>query len=126
MMSNAKLRNQKSKSGINLEDLSEEVHYNSNIFSKLTPDGKFVLTYVGLMTAGAIARSVAQTVMHPLNVIKTMLQTRHGTVPDTWEALSRGAGAQFIMSVPHGALNFAVIEVSDYNATMKTFDRNHQ
>ena len=25
-----------------------------------------------------------------------------------WSVLSRGAGSQFIMSIPHGAINFAV------------------
>jgi hypothetical protein len=50
--------------------------------------------------------------MHPANVIKIMLQTQHGQMPElTFKVLSRGAGAQFIMSVPHGAINFAVLEV---------------
>ena len=30
----------------------------------------------------------------------------------TWNSLSRGAGSQFIMSIPHGALNFAVTEMT--------------
>jgi len=62
---------------------------------------------------GAIARSVAATSVHPLNVIKTMLQTKNGKMPElSWRVLSRGAGAQFAMSVPHGAINFVVTEVS--------------
>jgi len=28
-----------------------------------------------------------------------------------WSVLSRGAGSQFIMSVPHGAISFVVTEV---------------
>jgi hypothetical protein len=82
------------------------------IFARLNNKGDYALTYYGLMLAGAIARSVSATAVHPLNVIKTMLQKRNGKFPEfTWRTLSRGAGSQFIMSVPHGAFNFAVTEV---------------
>ena len=79
------------------------------------------------MLAGAIARAIAATAVHPLNVIKTMLQTEGGRIPElTWPALSRGmrglapisgltasgAGSQLIMSIPHGALNFLVTETA--------------
>ena len=37
-----------------------------------------VLTYYGLMLSGAVARSAAATAVHPLNVVKTMLQTKEG------------------------------------------------
>ena len=37
-----------------------------------------MLTYYGLMLSGAVARSAAATAVHPLNVIKTMLQTKEG------------------------------------------------
>jgi hypothetical protein len=30
--------------------------------------------------------------------------------PSNWKLLTRGAGAQLLLSVPHGALNFAVLE----------------
>lgn len=84
-----------------------------NILSKVNEKNERVLTYYGLMLAGAIARSAAATAVHPLNVIKTMLQCRNGRMPAyTWSVLSRGAGAQFLMSLPHGALSFAVTEVS--------------
>ena len=73
------------------------------------------------MICGAISRSVAQTVMHPANTMKTILQTRSqaGTdrltikqlaQPKNIKLLTRGAGAQFLLSVPHGAVNFAVLE----------------
>ncbi len=39
-----------------------------------------VLTYYGLMLSGAVARSAAATAVHPLNVIKTMLQTKEGNL----------------------------------------------
>jgi len=84
----------------------------NSIFSKLDANNNRVLTYYGLMLAGAVARSAAATAVHPLNVIKTMLQTKGGKMPEfRWSVLSRGAGSQFIMSIPHGAINFAVTEV---------------
>ncbi|CAN0307130.1 unnamed protein product, partial [Hapterophycus canaliculatus] len=57
--------------------------------------------------------SVAQTSLHPANVIKTLLQTKgsfKAILPLTWATLSRGAGAQFLLSLPNGALHFAVLE----------------
>lgn len=58
--------------------------------------------------------SVAQTSLHPANVVKTLLQTKGSfaaILPLTWATLSRGAGAQFLLSLPNGALHFAVLEV---------------
>ena len=74
------------------------------------------------MICGAISRSVAQTIMHPANTMKTILQSSRmtpGTAPLTvrsflqWENmrhLTRGAGAQLVLSIPNGAVNFAVLE----------------
>ncbi len=72
------------------------------------------------MVCGAISRSVAQTVMHPANTMKTILQSYRGTdarptiaslaAPSNFRTLTRGAGANFLLSVPHGAVNFAVLE----------------
>ena len=68
------------------------------------------------MVCGAISRSVAQTIMHPANTMKTMLQQSNAPpltsflTPDKLPVLFRGAGANFILSVPHGAINFAVLE----------------
>jgi hypothetical protein len=85
------------------------------IFSKKTPKGDYVLTYVGLMVAGAIARSASATAIHPLNVIKIMLQKQGGKMPElNFQTMTRGAGSQFIMSIPHGAINFVITEVHIY------------
>jgi hypothetical protein len=71
------------------------------------------------MVCGAISRSIAQTVMHPANTMKTILQSTRGADrptlrylmrPQNFKTLTRGAGANFILSVPHGAINFAVLE----------------
>lgn len=82
------------------------------IFSKKNSKGDYVLTYFGLMVAGAIARSVSATAIHPLNVIKIMLQKQGGKMPAlNFQTMTRGAGSQFIMSIPHGAINFVITEV---------------
>ncbi|CAM9202133.1 unnamed protein product [Discosporangium mesarthrocarpum] len=74
---------------------------------------EYKLTFWGHMVAGAISRSVAQTALHPVNVIKTMLQTRgslQAILPLSLATLTRGAGAQFLLSLPNGAFHFAVLE----------------
>lgn len=74
------------------------------------------------MICGAISRSAAQTIMHPANTMKTILQSSRSVPGKTplsvrsftqWKYaknLTRGAGAQLILSIPHGAVNFAVLE----------------
>lgn len=74
------------------------------------------------MVCGAVSRSVAQTIMHPANTMKTILQSNRGSGgaapmtiadlvhPSQFKTLFRGAGAQLVLSVPHGAVNFAVLE----------------
>mmetsp|Transcript_25359 Transcript_25359/g.43287 ORF Transcript_25359/g.43287 Transcript_25359/m.43287 type:complete len:474 (-) Transcript_25359:118-1539(-) len=74
------------------------------------------------MICGAISRSAAQTIMHPANTMKTILQSSRRGPEKTplsvmsftkWKHakhLTRGAGAQLILSIPHGAVNFAVLE----------------
>ncbi|GMH54535.1 hypothetical protein TrRE_jg1258, partial [Triparma retinervis] len=79
------------------------------------------------MICGAISRSTAQTIMHPANTMKTILQqaptspasskAQSATFkqllrPRNFKMLTRGAGAQWLLSVPHGACNFAVLELT--------------
>ena len=87
------------------------------------------MTYLQTMLAGAMSRTIAQTIMHPANTYKTLLQlnrrsltsTSHGglslSTPTasifktlTIEKLFRGADAQFLLSLPHGAFHFFVID----------------
>lgn len=71
------------------------------------------LTYFQTMTAGAFSRCIAQTFMHPANTYKTLLQLRDSKrlkVKLTPERLLRGVDAQFILSLPHGAFYFCVID----------------
>lgn len=73
------------------------------------------------MICGAVSRSVAQIVTHPANTMKTVLQSNRDITANrvtlrqiakvqNFKMLSRGAGAQLVLSVPHGAVNFAVLE----------------
>lgn len=79
-----------------------------------------VLNFYENMICGAVSRSIAQTFTHPANTMKTMLQSnrmkdssitlRSLARPKNIKMLSRGAGAQVLLSIPHGAVNFAVLE----------------
>jgi hypothetical protein len=68
------------------------------------------------MVSGAISRSIAQTIMHPANTMKTVLQNTNDVSlrdlcqPRQFRRLTVGANANFILSIPHGAVNFAVLE----------------
>eukprot|EP00978_Attheya_sp_CCMP212_P030314 scaffold111038_cov43-Attheya_sp.AAC.1 len=71
------------------------------------------------MVCGAVSRSLAETIMHPANTMKTILQSNRSietqtlgmlAKPENLKFLSRGAGTQFFFSVPHGAIHFAVLE----------------
>ena len=74
------------------------------------------LTYFQTMTAGALSRSMAQTIMHPANTYKTLLQLKGSGKGSklltqlTPERLFRGVDAQFLLSIPHGAFYFFVID----------------
>ena len=70
------------------------------------------LTFFQTLIAGATSRTIAQTIMHPANTYKTMLQLKGKghLVNITPERLLRGADAQFVMSLPHGAFYFFVID----------------
>jgi len=80
------------------------------------------LVFFEAMICGAVSRSTAQTIMHPANTMKTILQSQRSTSstftfaellrPRNFKMLTRGAGAQFLLSVPHGACNFAVLETT--------------
>jgi hypothetical protein len=79
------------------------------------------------MVCGAISRSLAQTAMHPANTMKTILQSSRGVgaptlrtllAPKMFKTLTRGAGANFLLSIPHGSINFAVLELVRYRMNL--------
>jgi len=69
------------------------------------------------MICGALSRTIAQTLLHPANCLKTILQSQsnppplHTLIrPSNFRRLTLGAGANFLLSMPHGAINFSVLE----------------
>lgn len=118
--------------GTKIEKISNLSRGGGNKLNKLPPVTAYdrPLTFFENMICGAISRSVAQTIMHPANTMKTILQSRtvagqkRETVrrlarPKNFKLLTRGAGAQLLLSIPHGAVNFAVLEF--VRQTMNSF-----
>lgn len=73
------------------------------------------LSFGEAMLAGSLSRSVSQVSLQPANVLKTLLQAQDSSrqlSKLSLRVLTRGAGAQFLLALPNGALNFAVLEVS--------------
>ena len=92
------------------------------------------------MVSGAVSRSIAQTAMHPANTMKTIMQSSRGPSkpklldlmkPQMFRRLTCGAGANFVLSLPHGAFNFAVLEairerMSKVVESVPTLERNKE
>eukprot|EP00752_Nemacystus_decipiens_P016757 g14995.t1 len=76
--------------------------------------GEKHLNFREAVLAGAVSRSIAHTAVHPAIIVKTLLQGR-GTAAQldnlSLKLLTRGSGAQFFMSLPHGAFNYATLEL---------------
>jgi hypothetical protein len=70
------------------------------------------LSYLQTMTAGAVSRTMAQTLLHPAHTYKTLLQLKDKqlTCVISLQRLLRGVDAQFLLSLPHGAFHFFVID----------------
>lgn len=73
------------------------------------------LSYWQTMAAGAVSRSMAQTLLHPAYTYKTILQLKEADIHTikrtlTFGRLLSGIDAQFMLSLPHGAFHFFVID----------------
>ncbi len=103
------------------------LHKNSTVSSTLQHTNAHVdshnhtagaMTYLQTLTAGAVSRSMAQTLLHPAYTYKTLLQLRnvgqHIPKPTLatvqFSRLLKGIDAQFLLSLPHGAFHFFVID----------------
>lgn len=109
-----RLYNRNSNSTVNLVAQSAGDTLVAGSRTGTTTLDQYQLSYVQSMTAGAISRTLAQTIMHPANTYKTLLQLKRkkGLVPRkiTLERLLRGVDAQFFLALPHGAFYFFVID----------------
>ncbi len=76
------------------------------------------LSFWESMLCGSISRSVSQTLVHPANTMKVILQSdKTATARSLMQRhnlrrLTQGAGAQLVLSLPQGAINFAVLEAT--------------
>ena len=68
------------------------------------------LTPSETVLAGACARLVAQTILHPLDVIRTRSQTKNPIEATLLEALPFGLAPQMLLSVPAGSIQFAMVK----------------
>jgi hypothetical protein len=86
-------------------------------------ENDYQLSTVGMMVCGALSRSMAALVVHPLHAIKVNLQLHRLSSTEStpltmqlfasllsWNVLTRGLGTQLLLTLPHGALSFAVTE----------------
>ena len=81
------------------------------------------MTYLQTLTARAVSRSMAQTLLHPAYTYKTLLQLRNvgQHIPKStlatvqFSRLLKGIDAQFLLSLPHGAFHFFVIDQVSHN-----------
>jgi len=70
------------------------------------------LSFSERMVAGAIARGIAQTSLHPVDVMRTRLQAKG--VAKNWapSVFLKGVLPQIILALPAGAMQFAAFEAS--------------
>jgi len=109
-------------------ELVETVSRTSTRAKKVNPNSQMnrggatspALSFHENMICGAISRSLAQVATHPANTMKTLLQSNRQSGsnisimslarPENAKMLTRGVGAQLMLSIPHGAVNFATLE----------------
>lgn len=70
------------------------------------------LTFGEKMFAGAVARLVAQTVLHPVDVMRTRLQARGVAVSFNPAVFIKGMIPQSLLSIPAGAIQFVSFEAA--------------
>lgn len=70
------------------------------------------LTFFERMFCGAIARGVAQTILHPIDVIRTRVQARNVAAGFNASTFVKGLSPQAILALPAGAVQFAAFEAS--------------
>ena len=77
---------------------------------QLPSDWKKKMNFQEKMIAGAAARGVAQTTLHPIDVARTRLQAKGVKMVWTPQTFIKGIAPQFLLAMPAGALQFASYE----------------
>ena len=80
------------------------------VAKKTTSSWKDKMLFRERLVAGAGARGVAQTVLHPIDVARTRLQAKGVTMTFTPKTFVKGVVPQFVLAFPAGALQFASYE----------------
>lgn len=70
------------------------------------------LSFTEKMCAGAIARGVAQTVLHPVDVVRTRLQARGVSQSFRPSVFIKGVIPQISLAIPAGAIQFVAFEAA--------------
>jgi len=83
-----------------------------------TADTKVEITALEQLMAGSVARMVAQTVLHPIDVVRTRRQAVGVPMRFDAQTLVRGITPQFWLAGPAGAVQFGALEF-----TRRTFNR---
>lgn len=83
--------------------------YTSDIRASAAPV-PITLNFRERMVAGAIARGVAQTILHPVDVIRTRLQARNLTASWRPGVFIKGVIPQISLAIPAGAIQFLAFE----------------
>eukprot|EP00310_Coccolithus_braarudii_P022029 CAMPEP_0183352382 /NCGR_PEP_ID=MMETSP0164_2-20130417/29403_1 /TAXON_ID=221442 /ORGANISM="Coccolithus pelagicus ssp braarudi, Strain PLY182g" /LENGTH=301 /DNA_ID=CAMNT_0025524797 /DNA_START=22 /DNA_END=927 /DNA_ORIENTATION=+ len=76
----------------------------------LPSDWKKRMTFRERMIAGAAARGVAQTTLHPIDVVRTRLQAKGVKMVLKPSVFVKGIAPQFFLAFPAGGLQFAAYE----------------
>eukprot|EP00965_Chrysotila_dentata_P207577 6184205-Pleurochrysis_carterae.AAC.1 len=79
---------------------------------KKSDEWKKQMLFSERLIAGAAARGVAQTVLHPIDVLRTRLQAKGVEVVLSPETFVKGIAPQFILAFPAGGIQFAAYEWS--------------
>jgi len=69
-----------------------------------------LLTPRETMVAGALARLCAQTILHPLDVVRTRTQAKSRGDSTLLEALPFGLAPQVLLAAPAGSVQFAAVK----------------
>jgi solute carrier family 25 S-adenosylmethionine transporter 26 len=71
---------------------------------------KSQMLFTERMIAGSCARGVAQSILHPIDVLRTRLQAKGVSMSWTPQTFIKGLAPQFFLAFPAGAIQFAAYE----------------
>lgn len=71
---------------------------------------KTKMSFTDRMAAGAASRGCAQTLLHPIDVMRTRLQAKNVKADLSPQTFLKGFTPQFTLAIPAGALQFAAYE----------------